>query len=277
MHRNTRIVSLAALLLSAGASAAPSMPNEFTASGDALQRIFAYFGGVSSWSTSISTHRIHTGDSCRVDIAFQPDPNFTRAGVGVGTFGTSAPNLAIAPNADTFSITIESPASGSLSFWPTIREDDNGDGLINQNNGDDQWETDPIMILPGVHVYNLPFSAFILANPGEGNEVQNFTSTPKMGYFLTFETRAEFPGGQIVTPVFFHVDHLGFYHGAQSIPAPSLPGDVNGDGLVNFTDLNIVLSNFGLTGPGLPGDADADGDVDFADLNLVLSNFGAGA
>jgi hypothetical protein len=53
------------------------------------------------------------------------------------------------------------------------------------------------------------------------------------------------------------------------------PADVNGDGLVNFTDLNAVLTSFGQTGVGLPGDTDGDGDVDFRDLNNVLTFFGA--
>lgn len=58
------------------------------------------------------------------------------------------------------------------------------------------------------------------------------------------------------------------------------PGDANGDGLVNFTDLNVVLGSFGQTGapgaPGaIPGDINADGVVNFADLNEVLANFGA--
>lgn len=59
----------------------------------------------------------------------------------------------------------------------------------------------------------------------------------------------------------------------------AVPGDTNGDGVVNFVDLNAVLSTFGSSGaPGFdPGDIDADGDVDFADLNAVLSNFGAGS
>ncbi len=52
------------------------------------------------------------------------------------------------------------------------------------------------------------------------------------------------------------------------------PGDANGDRIVNFADLNIVLGEFGLTGAGLAGDVNGDGVVNFADLNLVLSNFG---
>jgi hypothetical protein len=53
-------------------------------------------------------------------------------------------------------------------------------------------------------------------------------------------------------------------------------GDTNGDNLVNFTDLNTVLTNFGMTGPpgSIPGDFNADGVVNFTDLNLVLTNFG---
>jgi hypothetical protein len=54
------------------------------------------------------------------------------------------------------------------------------------------------------------------------------------------------------------------------------PGDTNGDGIVNFTDLNAVLSTFGMSGaPGFTGaDVNADGVVNFTDLNIVLSNFG---
>ncbi|MGP1310877.1 MAG: hypothetical protein ACTS27_11835, partial [Phycisphaerales bacterium] len=51
------------------------------------------------------------------------------------------------------------------------------------------------------------------------------------------------------------------------------PADQNGDNVVNFADLNLVLTNFGLVTPA--GDANGDGLVDFADLNLVLSAFGS--
>lgn len=56
-----------------------------------------------------------------------------------------------------------------------------------------------------------------------------------------------------------------------------LAGDTNGDGVVNFTDLNMVLSQFGQIGVGLPGDVNGDGVVNFADLNAVLSTFGSQA
>lgn len=55
-------------------------------------------------------------------------------------------------------------------------------------------------------------------------------------------------------------------------PVPC-PGDVNADGTVDTSDLNVILVQFGCSGVCL-GDADEDGDVDTVDLNMLLSNLG---
>jgi uncharacterized membrane protein len=62
----------------------------------------------------------------------------------------------------------------------------------------------------------------------------------------------------------------------QNFPAPptSCLGDTNGDNVVNFTDLNAVLTDFGQSGMGVSGDVNGDNVVNFTDLNAVLSNFG---
>ncbi|MGP1309251.1 MAG: hypothetical protein ACTS27_03520 [Phycisphaerales bacterium] len=52
------------------------------------------------------------------------------------------------------------------------------------------------------------------------------------------------------------------------------PADLNADGLVNFADLNLVLTSYGQTGAGLPGDVNGDEVVNFDDLNTVLTFFG---
>jgi len=52
----------------------------------------------------------------------------------------------------------------------------------------------------------------------------------------------------------------------------SCPGDADGDGVVGFLDLNIVVGCFGQLGD-VAGDLNADGFVDFADLNIVLGRF----
>lgn len=72
---------------------------------------------------------------------------------------------------------------------------------------------------------------------------------------------------------------------ADNIKAWALPclGDTNDDGIVNFTDLNNVLSFFGQSGANVGGNVapDANGDgvpddnaTNFTDLNAVLSGFG---
>lgn len=61
---------------------------------------------------------------------------------------------------------------------------------------------------------------------------------------------------------------------AELFVAGACAADANGDGFVDFFDLNIVLSFYGRVSPALPGDLDRDGDCDFIDLNIVLSAFG---
>jgi hypothetical protein len=58
---------------------------------------------------------------------------------------------------------------------------------------------------------------------------------------------------------------------------PTLPGDADGSGLVDFDDLTTVLANFGACDAiEQPGDANGDRRVDFDDLTTVLANFGDG-
>ena len=57
-------------------------------------------------------------------------------------------------------------------------------------------------------------------------------------------------------------------------PSQNLPGDLTGDCVVGFSDLNIVVATFGQSGAGVLGDADGDQVVGFSDLNIVLVQFG---
>ena len=54
-----------------------------------------------------------------------------------------------------------------------------------------------------------------------------------------------------------------------------LTGDANGNGIVDFTDLNSVLTTFGSNQIGAGGDTNGDGVVDFDDLQNVLTGFGS--
>ena len=59
--------------------------------------------------------------------------------------------------------------------------------------------------------------------------------------------------------------------------SPVCPGDLDGDGLVGFGDLNTLLASYNSSAAdpnyNPTADIDADGDVDFADLNVVVSAF----
>ncbi|MCH2135510.1 MAG: hypothetical protein MK101_02885 [Phycisphaerales bacterium] len=52
-----------------------------------------------------------------------------------------------------------------------------------------------------------------------------------------------------------------------------LPGDVNGDCVVDVSDVLLIVSNWGATGG--QGDADGDGDTDAVDLLMVLAQWGS--
>ena len=58
------------------------------------------------------------------------------------------------------------------------------------------------------------------------------------------------------------------------IPICTLTADANGDGAVNFADLDQVLDKWNqMVAPGTNGDVNGDGAVNFADLDLVLDQW----
>lgn len=63
---------------------------------------------------------------------------------------------------------------------------------------------------------------------------------------------------------------------ADVCEAAPCDGDVNGDRVVDLSDLTTLLSNFGTPSGATrsQGDLDADGDVDLNDLTLLLARFG---
>lgn len=59
---------------------------------------------------------------------------------------------------------------------------------------------------------------------------------------------------------------------------PDCPGDLDGNLVVDLSDLSIMLGNFGVSSGAGPEDGDLDGDqdVDLTDLSLLLGAYGAG-
>lgn len=69
----------------------------------------------------------------------------------------------------------------------------------------------------------------------------------------------------------------GRYEAMLWRPIAACPGDLNGDGAVDLSDLTALLAHFGATSGATPadGDLDGDGDVDVSDLALFLARFGS--
>ncbi|GMU83776.1 MAG: hypothetical protein AMXMBFR47_36460 [Planctomycetota bacterium] len=63
---------------------------------------------------------------------------------------------------------------------------------------------------------------------------------------------------------------------AQASCSPPCFGDVNGDRVVDLSDLTVLLAHFGTPSGAsrADGDLDGDGDVDLSDLSLLLGHFG---
>lgn len=67
------------------------------------------------------------------------------------------------------------------------------------------------------------------------------------------------------------LDRVTLAQGSSTIAGDAGSGDLNGDGLVNLSDLDILLD--ALPDTVLLGDLDGDGDVDNADLGRAVGNF----
>lgn len=275
MTARTIAVLAACTMLASGSNAlAARIPAECSGASDLLDRLYAYFGGVSSFAVAPVAEPVFSGGSMSLVINFQPSV-FARAGVAIGTLGIGAPLLAVAPDADTFSLTIKGPESGALAFYVLVREDDNADDVIDLADGDDEWLSPEFFIPAGtITTFNIPGAMFVDSGGGSGNGVQNFTDTNQMGLVIDIHSDDSYPGGLITSSRTLYLDHIGFYAGAQA-PPPQCPGpgDANADGFVGFSDITVVLTNFGM-GAG-PGDANMDGMVNFTDISTVLTFFGA--
>lgn len=271
MHRT---LCLVAMSLSAVSARAAMFPTDFETPASQVNRIYSYFGGVASFTVAMSNQPVFSGQSQQLTINFQPS-SFSTNGVGVGSLGIAAPSLAQDAANDTFSITISNPSSATLVFYAVIREDDNASGTIDIANGDDEWESNEVLITPGIHSYNLAYSAFVPSGEGSGNGLQNFNNTPRMAFILNFETRSTLPGGLVTTPTTLYFDHVGFFVGAQTPPPPTCAADVNNDLAVNGSDLSVLLGQFGqAVTPGTGADINGDGSISGADLSVLLSQFG---
>ncbi|HBS29090.1 MAG TPA: hypothetical protein DEB06_06485 [Phycisphaerales bacterium] len=97
----------------------------------------------------------------------------------------------------------------------------------------------------------------------EARNPNNQEFDPILDLFQSLPTRV----GALVRTSF----SAGFYYD----PKADCPGNANGDGVVDFDDLSVVLAHWQNDySPGTgPGDTNADGIVDFNDITTVLASW----
>lgn len=138
-----------------------------------------------------------------------------------------------------FSMTWEA-ADGAAGYTVRIARDN---GMTDLVVGPVQRSSPNITIFPGTFE---PATTYYWSVIASNANPETTPSTPSVGSFST----------------------VGF-----DVPCP---GDVNGDGVVDLADFNILAVNFGI-GPGAirsQGDLNDDGFVDLADFNILAVNFG---
>lgn len=118
----------------------------------------------------------------------------------------------------------------------------------------------------------MPVGPRIPPPPGEAGWKDTVQAPP--GMITRVITR--FEGFTGVYPYHCHIlEHEDNEMMRQFVIRPTCLGDANDDGVVNFTDVTAVLSNFAASGaPFMFGDATGNGVVNFADVTSVLSAFG---
>ncbi|MBX3352015.1 MAG: hypothetical protein KF684_03710 [Phycisphaeraceae bacterium] len=161
------------------------------------------------------------------------------------------------------------PTNSEIRQFRFVRGDFNFDGVV------DQADLDLIVSRLGATLDDTEFRTIDPGTPDNPNDdFQLLDWKWQVGEFqqilmMRDMDEADGPGGTNAEPV-----TMADVAALQALLPVVCPGDTNGDNVVNFADLNAVLSAFGQTGAGIVGDANNDGVVNFSDLNIVLSNFG---
>ncbi len=207
--------------------------------------------GINDATADRVTTEAHTGiGSERIDIDGEADGWSLRFLSGVGD---PANNIAIT-------------ADGWIGFWLLTTDT----GLTVQIGLDDPDSADRGMLKSVIadgewHLYQWDMDNDAQWNPWA------YSDGSITGPTLTIDSI--FLHGNGLATVF--LDDVAYNNGGSLIPA--LTGDLDGDGFVGITDLNLVLASWNQSvSPDNPADPSGDNFIGIEDLNIVLGNWNAG-
>jgi len=147
-----------------------------------------------------------------------------------------------------------------------------GGCYMNDNGAMNVWAADgtPLPDWPQFVGGWLRSSPLVMDADGDGGPEVYVGSSD--GWIYRFTTGAK---GSLSAPEWNQIFHDP--HNTNLYPlAAQIPGDLDGDGDVDLTDLAQLLAHYGMTEGATyeDGDLDGDGDVDLTDLAALLSHYG---
>ena len=99
-----------------------------------------------------------------------------------------------------------------------------------------------------------------------------------LGAALVTEVAIPIEAGFLTLDVIVGIDGEVFATGSlPNAPSPSIPGDTDDNGIVDFADFLALSAAFGGPGDLTQGDFDGDGQVGFPDFLILSDNFGTSA
>ena len=99
-----------------------------------------------------------------------------------------------------------------------------------------------------------------------------------LGAALVTEVAIPIEAGFLTLDVIVGIDGEVFATGLlPNAPSPSIPGDTDDNGIVDFADFLALSAAFGGPGDLTQGDFDGDGQVGFPDFLILSDNFGTSA
>jgi hypothetical protein len=156
---------------------------------------------------------------------------------------------------------------GPLAIEPT----DEGEIAINPRRRVVVDLTDGVSFIPPGATENVFVSLALDDSASEAATIGN------VDFYCDFDGDGVFTNvpGETESPVTVEPGTTGYVSATVFNP---VPGDLDGDGDVDLSDLGQSLSHYGMTGGALyeDGDLDGDGDVDLVDLATLLANYGYG-
>jgi hypothetical protein len=135
--------------------------------------------------------------------------------------------------------------------------------------------------IDGTYTYEIAIPFWADWRPGEAKVKQSLTPGDVVYLYSVLESALESGAGTNLT----YYGNAAFYNGpfdkavALTLTGPAaIPGDANGDNMVDVGDLGILAANYGQSGKTWEqGDFNNDHAVDVGDLGILAAHYGEGS